>query len=168
MPITYREGDLFGAGNGVIAHGCNAKGKFGKGFALAMSKKLPSAKAQYELVHQRSGLVLGSVVWADCGETLVANCITQETYGNDGKRHVSYEAVASSMRALNTAARHGVPGTAFDSGFSTVRMPLIGADLAGGDWKVLSGIIEKELTNVSVTVHILADAKPEYRALIAK
>lgn len=166
MVIAYREGDLLDAGPGVIAHGCNAKGKFGKGFALALSKKFPEAKIAYERVHSESGLVLGSVVWADCGSILVANCITQATYGNDGKQHVSYSAVAACMRVLNTAAEWGVPGTAFEDGFDEVHMPLIGADLGGGKWSELSSVIERELSSATPFVHILPNAKPEYKRLV--
>jgi O-acetyl-ADP-ribose deacetylase (regulator of RNase III) len=166
MTITYLEGDLFEAGSGVIAHGCNAKGKFGKGFALALAKRFPAAKAAYERVHLSGGLVLGSVVWAECDGILIANCITQATYGNDGKRHVSYSAVASCMRMLNNAADWGVPGTSFESGFDKVHMPLIGADLGGGDWSEISSIVERELTVAAPIVHILPDAKPEYKRLV--
>ncbi|MTH95919.1 macro domain-containing protein [Roseibium sp. RKSG952] len=166
MAITYLEGDLFETGSGVIAHGCNTKGKFGKGFARALATRFPSAKAAYERAHRCGGLVLGSVVWAECGDILIANCMTQATYGNDGNRHVSYAAVASCIRMLNNASDWGVPGTCFEGGFDKVHMPLIGAELGGGDWSEISSIIERELTFAVPIVHILPDAKPEYKRLV--
>lgn len=160
MNLHYTEGDLIASAETVIVHGCNALGAFASGFAGVVRKNHPSAYEAYAAAHRKGGLVLGSVIWAQSGPTIIGNCITQATYGRDGKRHVSYEAIRSCMRAVNAAAIDGIPGTAAADGFERVAMPLIGADLGGGDWSVISRIIAEELTNVAATVYVLPGRRP--------
>jgi O-acetyl-ADP-ribose deacetylase (regulator of RNase III) len=154
VPI-YSEGDIFAADSDVIIHGCNAKGKFGKGFAYVLRQAHPEAHKAYEDAHRRTGLIPGSVIWAQAGRRLIGNCITQPTYANDGKQHISYEALRACLATVNAAAVAGVPGTAAASGFRKVWLPMIGADLGGGDWNVIARIIDEELTEVEAVVHYL-------------
>lgn len=160
MGLEYIEGDLLAAPEAVILHGCNALGAFGSGFAGIVRKKHPEAYEAYMDSHRNGGLVLGAVIWAACEGAVIGNCITQPTYGRDGRRHISYEALRACMRQVNLAASCGLPGTQFESGFGRVAMPLIGADLGGGDWNVISRIVAEELKDVSVAVYVLPGRKP--------
>lgn len=164
MP-AYSEGDIFATAADVIIHGCNARGKFGKGFAYAVREIHPEAFRAYEEAHLTTGLIPGSVVWAQAGRRIIGNCITQPTYANDGKQHISYEALRACLATVNTAARIGVPGTSAAGGFRKVWLPMIGADLGGGDWTVIARIIDEELTDVEAVVHYLPkDRKRIYAA----
>lgn len=160
MALRYIEGDLLASDEAVILHGCNARGAFASGFAGAVRKSLPSAYDAYMDAHRTGRLLLGSVVWAGCGGILVGNCVTQPTYGRDGRRHVDYDAVRACMRTVNLAAAEGVPGTPFEEGFRRVSMPLIGADLGGGDWDVISRIVAEELVDCEAAVYVLPGRKP--------
>jgi len=162
MPL-YAEGDIFRSGAEVIIHGCNARGKFGRGFAEALKRQHPEAHRAYIDAHEKTGLILGSVIWVQCGPRLVGHCITQPTYGRDGALHISYDALRSCLETVNSAARHGVPGTLAAAGFKRVWMPMIGADLGGGDWSTISRIIDEELRDVTAVVHYL----PKDRSRIA-
>ena len=160
MLIRYIEGDLLVSNETVIVHGCNAKGAFASGFAAAVRKGHPAAFEAYMASHRAGGLVLGSVVWARSGTCVIGNCITQPTFGRDGRRHVSYDALRACMRMVNAAASDGIPGSQVSDGFDRVAMPLIGADLGGGDWSVISRILEEELCDVSASVYVLPGRRP--------
>jgi len=66
---------------------------------------------------------------------VITNCFTQDFYGTD-KRYVDYEAVAQCFAVLNKRV-----GMYTDK---PLNIPKIGAGLAGGDWNVISAIIESE------------------------
>jgi Predicted phosphatase homologous to the C-terminal domain of histone macroH2A1 len=152
---SYCEGDIFTSKAQVIIHGCNTRGKFGKGFAFAIRQHHPEAHQAYEDAYRTTGLMLGSIVWAQSGTRVVGNCITQPTYGNDGKLHLSYDALRECLASVNRAGVDGVPGTSVANGFSKVWLPMIGADLGGGDWEKISRIIDDEMTDVEAIVHYL-------------
>jgi len=160
MALRYIEGNLLAGEDRLILHGCNARGAFGSGFAGVLKKRHPAAHDAYMDAHRQGRLILGSVIWAESEGMAIGNCITQPTYGRDGKRHVSYEALRSCMRQVRVAADLGVPGTDFEEGFSRVAMPLIGADLGGGDWNVISRIVEEELSGLEAVVYVLPGRRP--------
>ncbi|MDW9478789.1 hypothetical protein GOB57_08730 [Sinorhizobium meliloti] len=166
MPIEYVEGDLIASAEEVIIHGCNIKGGFDTGFAGVLRKRHPAALAAYMTHHRNGGLVLGSVVWAYDGR-LIGNAMTQPTYGRTGQ-HVSYEALESCMKAIDDAARNGVPGTPFSQGFSRVSMPLIGSDRGGGDWNEIERIVECTLKSVKTVVYVLPGHRPSAAALTGR
>jgi len=156
MKIEYIEGDLLRAEEYCILHGCNSMGVQGSGVALAIKNHFPPAFTEYRktYIDQGNVLHLGQVIWADCGSKMIANCITQQFYGYDGKRYVSYDALAdcfakinADMVAVNTATG-GTMGT-------RVGMPLIGADRGGGKWEVIAEIIETSFTDIQPVVYIL-------------
>lgn len=160
MALRYIEGNLLAGEDRLILHGCNALGAFGSGFAGVLKKEHPAAYDAYMDAHREGRLILGSVIWAESAGTAIGNCITQPTYGRDGKRHVSYEALRSCMRQVRFAADMGIPGTDFEEGFSRVAMPLIGADLGGGDWSVISRIVDEELAGLEAVVYVLPGRRP--------
>lgn len=156
MQIEYAKGDLFQTPIKVIVHGCNAQGVMGSGVAKIIREKYPKAydryRKEYELYNH---LKLGQVIAVPCGDRvkdldnfkIIINAITQEFYGRDGRRYVSYDAVADSMQAINRMSEV--------YGITEVAMPQIGAGLGGGDWNVIAAIIESELKNVKPHVYIL-------------
>jgi O-acetyl-ADP-ribose deacetylase (regulator of RNase III) len=166
MAIEYIEGDLIASNEEVVIHGCNTRGGFDRGFAGVVRKRHPAALKAYMENDKNGSLMLGSVIWAYDGR-LIGNALTQPTYGRGGK-HVSYEAVESCMRAIDDAARNGVPGTPFAGGFSRVSMPLIGSDRGGGDWDEIERIIASTLTSVKTVVYVLPGHRPSASVLSAR
>lgn len=120
---------------GLIVHGCNALGVMGAGVALAIKARWPHVYNAYRKQYEATGLSLGTVLYvpAEPG-VLVANAITQESTG-DGLQ-VSYSAIRECFQNVSEVAR--------ESGL-VVHYPRIGAGLGGGDWEVISKIIDKEL-----------------------
>lgn len=133
MTIEYRKGNLLDVTEGIIVHGCNARGVMGSGVALAVKKKYPEC---YD-IYSGSDLELGNVVWYCVSRELwIANAITQEFYGTD-KRHVNYSAIAETFNeVLRNAIKSVYPRYPME-----VHFPKIGAGLGGGDWSIIEQII---------------------------
>ncbi len=84
---------------------------------------------------------MGYVLPVASKNKVILNCITQEFYGKDNKRYVSYDAVDECMQELNI--------------YEEIAMPKIGAGLGGGDWSVIEAIINHRLNDRKVTVYYL-------------
>ena len=148
MKILYKEGDVCEAVEDIIAHGCNAQGKMGSGVAKAIRAKFPEA---YDAYIEEDELELGTVIAAFSNDKIIANCITQEFYGNDGRLYVDYDAIRQCMRELHAIL---MEPKGFGEPNLTVAMPMIGAGLAGGDWAIIEKIIEEEFTDVEPVVYV--------------
>lgn len=148
-------GDILQLESGIIVHGCNAQGVMGSGIALQIKNRYPLAFSEYQR-HLKNCVIdgvdpLGSHSWQKVGGDVyqglyVFNAITQRNYGRDGKKYVSYEAVYKTMR---DAARLGV-----QLGLD-VHYPMIGAGFGGGDWAVISHIIDVAFQDVTTIDHTL-------------
>jgi O-acetyl-ADP-ribose deacetylase (regulator of RNase III) len=142
MKIQYVKGDLLLTPHRLILHGCNARGAMGSGVAKLIRSKYSKAFEDYFETYNGYGLNLGTCIFSDQSDgKVIINAITQETYGKNGV-HVSYWAIANVMRNLN---RFNEP----------IAMPMIGAGLGGGDWNVISAIIENEAKTYQPVVYLL-------------
>lgn len=167
--INYVEGDLISLakqGNfDVIAHGCNCLSTMGAGLAPHMAKNFGCDRFEMELIGpdiQKLGnidyqtFVLGEkAIWSledaknnrNEPELTVVNAYTQYKYGRnhtDGDQApFDYEAFTLCMRKINRVFKH-----------KRIGLPKIGAGLAGGDWKKIESIIDRELKDCKITVVI--------------
>lgn len=146
MKIQYVQGDLMKTDCKFILHGCNARGKMNSGVAKAIRQNYPEAYERYIEKYQESGglLTMGTVIAVKSNSKVILNAITQHNYGYDGKRYVSYDAIADAMSVIEKV------------GPSAVAMPQIGAGLGGGDWRVIESIIESELKTVIPIVYVFS------------
>lgn len=148
MKIEYRNGDLFQTDVKTIVHGCNAQGVMGSGIAKIIREKYPSAYERYRnqyLIENK--LVMGSLMVVPCDDKIIVNAITQEFFGRDDIRYVSYDAIDDVMKKINNF---------YDLyGINEVAMPQIGAGLGNGSWQVIEAIIENRLDEVKPIVYIL-------------
>ena len=131
MPITYKKGDILASEETIIMHGCNAQGKMGSGVAKAIKEKYPEAFQVYRKREETVGLHLGefsSVVTKD--RKIIINAITQQYYGRDGKKYVSYDAISKVAKTLNGLYEN-----------ESIAIPKIGAGLGGGSWDVIEKIL---------------------------
>lgn len=141
--LIYKTGDLTQADEFIIAHGCNAQGVMGSGVAKAIRAKWPSAYSCYRRHFEEDSLRLGDVIYAPCGEKIIANCITQEFYGRQkNKIYVNYSAIRICMVKINDFVAE-VKRIQRLEGLA-VAMPMIGAGLGGGDWSKIANIIKDE------------------------
>lgn len=134
--IGTRKGNLLDA-KGIIVHGCNCQGAMGSGVAKAIRAKWPVAYERYKEYEGAYGLRLGCLVPVQISDDLIIlNALTQEHYGGGGYRYVSYDAVEECFKKVIGWARgNKMP----------VNFPLIGAGLGGGDWEIISTIIDRTL-----------------------
>lgn len=148
MEIIYRYGDVCDAEELIIAHGCNAQGVMGSGVALFIKNKWPDAYKVYNDAYKTNGLELGQVVYyiSPFDDVVIANCITQDFYGYNGNMYVDYDAIRASLRDVNAFAE--------ELGCKAVALPQIGAGRGGGDWNVITEIIESVFVNVQPVVYL--------------
>lgn len=153
MMYSEKQGDLIAAAlNGefdVIAHGCNCFGKQRSGIAAQMAKHFGTNEFPMEISDKPFPInKLGCIDWDTeiiSGEPLtVINCYTQYEYGTR-KVNTDYEAITLCMRKINIVFKG-----------KSIGLPKIGCGLAGGDWSIVSRIIQSELKDMkSVTVMYL-------------
>ena len=125
----------------IIAHGCNAQGVMGAGFAKQIKERYPEAYETYIKYHSEHGLNLGSIVpWGSKDSHIIVNCVTQEYYGRDQTVvYVSYEHVEKTLRyTAKNARRLNLP----------VYFPFIGGGLANGNHGNLITIFERVFEDV--------------------
>lgn len=146
MKIEYIKGDLFTTDIKYIVHGCNDQGAMGSGVAKTIREKYTEAYKQYVLKWRDFGLKLGEVQYVETNGKVIVNAISQDNYGRDGRRYVSYEAITDIMKTLEKDLSGKI---------DSIAMPQIGAGLGGGDWNIISEIIEKELISIQPVVYIL-------------
>lgn len=162
--INYIEGDLFESDlkNKVIAHIVNDAGGWGAGFVLPLAKNFPVAEQEYRKLVELSayydqfikyGLIpfaLDQVQYVRSDKTIIANMVAQEGCGREKKRKVRYGSLAKCLYNLN----HFCNKYHYDA-----VMPLIGCGLGGGNWTVISALIE-DIMETDVTVfHFEKDRK---------
>lgn len=139
--------DSFLEENIIVVHGCNAQGVMGSGVARYVRDNFPKAYYDYVRKHDEHGLKLGSVIFSEVlPKRIIANAITQEFFGNNGKRYVDYDAVRKCFKSVYTFA--------LEHGISQIAFPKIGAGLGGGDWEIIEQIIKEELKDLEMTLFI--------------
>lgn len=129
-------------------HGCNCFNNFGKGFAKEVKQKLHGAYEADQKTKYGDKAKLGSFskyefeAWNKKLVTIY-NGYTQYSYGG-GKINCDYKAIRDVFKAINA-----------ENDGKIISFPLIGAGLAKGDWKIISAIIDEELTkNTGILVKL--------------
>lgn len=151
MKIKYVKGDLLEAPEKYILHGVNCQGVMGSGVAKLIRAKWPSAYAVYKNCEHLKGLRLGSITQTYDNGKVIFNGVTQEFYGRKANHcYVCYDAVREVMRSLNYLRD-------IADEIPLIAMPAIGAGLGGGDWNIISEIIEEESTSFQPVVYYLED-----------
>lgn len=137
--IETRYGNALDVQTGIIVHGCNCQGVMGGGIALEVKNRFPDAYHEYMRVHNARGLKLGQISFAEVSQNkFIVNAQTQDQFGRPG-RNVSYDAVADSfvevVRFATAIREHRNLNL-------DIIFPAIGAGLGGGDWNVISAMID--------------------------
>lgn len=144
MKIVYKKGDLLQCDEEIIAHGCNARGVMGAGVAKLIREAYPDSYEYYRYMYNHGMARVGSILTYQSPEKMIVHMITQHNYGRDPGVYLDYEALKSCIEEVNrTFTGH------------SVAMPKIGAGLAGGDWKEIERIIERESTHFQPVVYEL-------------
>ena len=153
--IRYIAGDATvpqAKGPKIIAHVCNDRGGWGKGFVLALSargKEPEKAFRKWYRERSRNDFGLGAVQVVEVGRARglwVANMIGQHgTKTGSAGPPVRYEAVDACLARL---AEHAIELEA------SVHMPRIGCGLAGGKWGRIEPLVVARLAERGIAVTI--------------
>lgn len=145
--MKYIDGDLIQLAKegkfDVIGHGCNCFHSMGAGIAKAIKQSWPEALMADHCTRYGDVNKLGTFSQLDTFETgdlTILNLYTQFKYTSI-QVDVDYDAVRKCMKTVKKKY----------SG-KRIGLPLIGCGLAGGDWNIVSKIIEEELSNEDVTI----------------
>jgi O-acetyl-ADP-ribose deacetylase (regulator of RNase III) len=151
--ITYLKGDAtspHAKGVKIIAHICNDRGGWGKGFVMAISRRWPQAEEAYRAWYRdraKNDFGLGAVLFIQVEEYIwVANMVAQHGMtGSSEGPPIRYESVEECLGKVATKAK--------ELGASA-HMPRIGCGLAGGKWELIEPIIVKTLCDKGVAVTV--------------
>ncbi|MFD0687323.1 macro domain-containing protein [Actinomadura fibrosa] len=152
--IRYVQGDATSPqakGPKIIAHVCNDRGGWGKGFVLAVSRRWPEPEAAYRRWHREradNDFALGATQLVQVQRDIwVANMIGQHgaRHGRSSGPPIRYQAV---QRCLHRLAAHAIELKA------TVHLPRIGTGLAGGRWDRIEPLIVSELVDPGIDVTV--------------
>lgn len=129
--MTHIKGNLLTAPCQIRCHQVNCRGVMGAGIAKQIKAKYPEAFAAYQSLCQQFGsTLLGEVQFVACHDgTVIANLFAQDGYGRG--------IVQTDMRAMEECLSR-VAAFVKKTGASVGFPKLMGAGLAGGDWKLIS------------------------------
>lgn len=138
--IQIIKGDLTETDCKIIAHGVNCQNVMGSGVARALFEKWPKVKTQYHKTYEIDAELgftydyLGTIQSVSVEkEKIVLNCFTQEYFGNDGMKYLSYDALVQTMNKAHKFCK------AYSE--NQIAIPKIGCGLAGGDWTIVEAIL---------------------------
>lgn len=137
--VNYVKGNLLDSNCHYICHQVNCRGIMGSGIAKQIREKWPEVYDKYKeacskvirLYSKPSEHLLGNIQYCPCSSgQVVVNIFSQD---NDGCRYTSYDAFATALNKI----RMEIP-TKNSIGFPKN----IGCGLGGGDWRIVSNMIE--------------------------
>jgi O-acetyl-ADP-ribose deacetylase (regulator of RNase III) len=147
--ITSLRGDATeprGNGLRIVAHVVNDKAAtWGAGFARVVGRKWPLVQEDFK-IWAETHLRLGAAhLTAISDDVAVFHMVAQRGYGPSPKPRIRYGALSACLRVLADVAS--------DRGAS-VHIPRIGCGQAGGDWAVVSELIDEHLCRRGVAVSV--------------
>lgn len=144
MPkICYRKGDATNpveSGKIGIFHIVNSLGGWGSGFVIPLGQKYPQSKKDYLNWYntgqkQQIPFMLGEVFTTTVSNDLyIFNILAQKAFGFKNIPPIRYEALRECLIKINDFAKNNL---------DYIIGPRIGAKRSGGDWKIISKMIEK-------------------------
>lgn len=134
-------GDILDAKYGIIGHQVNCQMVMGAGLAKQIKRKYPHVFNEYVQIMGKAQITkrLGrcQIVEAIPRELYIANLFGQFHWLNRGVVNTDYEALSMALRNLSVWKREKTPVD------FPVYLPYgLGCGLAGGDWSIVSAIIE--------------------------
>lgn len=120
----------------VIVQGCNCHCTMNSGIAKQIREQYPQAYAADLTTEKGDKSKLGSYSQCmadrpDGTSFLIINAYTQHRYGYDGERYLNYGAIVEAFTQISINHR-----------MDRIGYPAIGCGLAGGDWSIVSELID--------------------------
>jgi len=153
LSIKYLRGDATeprGTGFKIIVHIANDESKkWGRGFGFAISKKWPVVRTEFVKWALSAKPKLGTSHKTQVSDNLlVFSMIAQHGYGKSSVPRIRYRHLRTCLEELFFIAQNNS---------ASVHMPRIGTGFAGGDWNIISELIDQILVKrgIQVTVYDL-------------
>lgn len=136
------EGNILDITEGIICHQVNCQGVFNTGLAKQIRKKYVKVFREYMSHSLGAGWQLGECQLIQVSDSLfISNLAGQDDYGNDGRCYTNYSYLESAIRKLRD----------YIAGDEKIYLPYkIGCGLAGGDWNIVSQIINEVVPNAII------------------
>jgi len=133
----------------IVIHGCNCFCTMGAGIAKQIKKAFPKAYELDKMTAKGNLDKLGTftVAYLRNKELAIVNAYTQFGYGRN-QCHADYDAIRSVFQSLANDIKEKCPN-------ARIGYPAIGAGHAGGDWDIISKIIDKEFEGLDHTLVLL-------------
>ena len=154
MTLSYKSANLMEFSEDAFGHGCNCQKRMASGVAYAVRSTF------FEMVEADTNDDrepkdrLGEMIKVPLSNGKVGyNIYSQFMYGRD-TRKVDYDAL-----------RRGVTSVCQDlikDGKTSLALPKIGCGLAGGDWSVVSEILEDVSKDTGIEITIYEYEPPKY------
>lgn len=164
--MTYRVGDLISAAQAgevnVIAHCCNCMNTMKSGIAPKIASAFPEAWTADQMTTRGDRAKLGTLSSAFCKNgLLVYNLYGQYTFTGrrEGKMDLDYWALRSALSAMAVSLHAKCRTLDMSTHDLRIGLPKIGAGLAGGDWGIISRMIEGRLRDFDVTIYVLKESE---------
>lgn len=161
IPIV--EGDIFASDSKIIIHQVNCKGKMNSGVAKQVREKYPVVFEYYKSwcddesrnpkqLEKSPLLGQAQIVYIEDKKVgdivsdgrIIVNLFSQDGYGYDGKCYTDYAAMLKGLQSIasqfSKEEKIGIPY-------------LIGCCRGGGDWSVVSSMIEEIFDGYNVTFY---------------
>lgn len=140
--IYYKKGNLLESTETIIIHQVNCQGKMNSGVAKAIREAYPKVYTDY-LGLEVSSLLLGCVQYVEVDNKTIVNLFGQDNYLPRTVRNTSYDALEEGFRKIKRDLK------------GNLAIPKIGCGLGGGDWRIVSAIIETVFDDRDVIVYEL-------------
>ena len=142
--VNYVKGNLLDSNCDYICHQVNCQGVMGSGIARQIRERWPEVykdyRDWYELITSNHAIMLGANDYTPVDDytKTVISMAAQFCCGYDGKKYTSYDAFYSCLKQITIDVPKG----------RKIGFPKnIGCGLGGGNWKVISALIEEILGN---------------------
>lgn len=152
--VKYVKGNLLDSNCDYICHQVNCQGVMGSGIAKQIRERWPKVYEGYkrfcDYIISQGGTLLGKTFITTGGSSKhIVNMFSQDNYGYDGARYTSYDAFAHCLNSMRDHIRSD----------KTIGFPKnIGCGLGGGNWNVISALIEEILgKDYNVYIYELED-----------
>lgn len=154
MTLQYRKGNLLDAfANGdvnIIAHQCNCFNTMGSGIAPQIARRWPTVQEADDATIPGEKAKLGKFTHAWVEDGVVFNLYGQFYYGRKAGGDTDYVALGESLRRMKEWIDNH-----YIADIPLIGFPKIGCGLGGGDWEIVSKMIEYVFHDNTVFVYEL-------------
>lgn len=129
----------------IIVHQVNCKGVMGSGFAKQVADRYPELYMQYRIICQSASSkeLLGHIMIYEADDKIIVNMFSQDNYGT-GVRQTDYEAMDKALHTLRKLYPNDI----------IIAPYKIGCGLDGGEWDVVSKILQKYNVQTSTNIQL--------------